>query len=457
MSPILSSALLAATLAGEPAAAAAPDTSSVAADPASARTFPYPVHEKILANGLKVIVVPMPSDGLAAYWSVVRTGSRDEYERGRTGFAHFFEHMMFKGTKKYPQDAYGKIVTEIGADSNAYTSTDITAYHLGIASEDLERVMDIESDRFMNLEYSEAVFKTEAGAVYGEYRKNKANPWRTLFEKVSDAAFKKHTYGHTTMGYERDIKAMPTGFAYSRKFFSRYYRPENVVLFIAGDVDPAETHALAQKYYGGWEKGYQAPKIKAEPKQRKEIRIDVDYDGRSLPIAFLGYKFDAFDPADKNVVGAMLLADLAFGETSEIYKKLVLEESVVQFVSADAGMSRDPGLFEVYSMVKDPAKVDYVIAELEKTMEAYKTKPVDQTRLDDLKSRLRYSFLMGLDSPSRVAGAMARTIAITGGIDAVDTLYATYAAITPADVMAAANRYFDNKQRTVAVLRGKTQ
>src|SRR5215510_14941855 len=102
--------------------------------------LPYKTHVETLQNGLKVILVPMSSKGLVAYWSVVRTGARDEYEAGHTGFAHFFEHMMFRGTEKYPQDKYGEITTKMGADANAFTSDDLTAFHLAITKDDLEQV-----------------------------------------------------------------------------------------------------------------------------------------------------------------------------------------------------------------------------------------------------------------------------------------------------------------------------
>ena len=125
--------------------------------------IPYPVTTDTLDNGLKIIVMPMPSNGLAAYWTIVRTGSRDEYEAGRTGFAHFFEHMMFRGTKRYPAELYAKTMIGIGADANAYTTDDYTAYHESFAAVDLETVMKLESDRFQHLDYSEAAFQTEAG------------------------------------------------------------------------------------------------------------------------------------------------------------------------------------------------------------------------------------------------------------------------------------------------------
>ena len=323
--------------------------------------LPYPTETRTLPNGLSVIVVPMPSDGLVAYWSIVRTGSRDEYEPGRSGFAHFFEHMMFRGTERYPADVYNRVITTIGADANAYTTDDHTAYHLAMAAEDLEQVMEIESDRFQNLSYAEGAFQTEAGAVYGEYRKTRTDPDFALYEELVGTAFERHPYGHTTMGYERDIAIMPTLFDYSREFFSRYYRPENAVLFIAGDVTPAAVFALVEKYYGGWQRGYVPPQIPTEPEQTAERRVDVRYDGQTLPILIIAYKLPVYDAADRTRVAADLFADLAFGETSEAYRRLVLDEQVVEDIDAGAAYHRDPGLLEIYARVKDPAKVDYVL------------------------------------------------------------------------------------------------
>ena len=417
--------------------------------------IPYPTETRTLPNGLTVIVVPMPSEGLAAYWTVVRTGSRDEYEPGRTGFAHFFEHMMFRGTERFPSDVYNRIITTIGADANAYTTDDHTAYHLAMAAEDLEQVMQIESDRFQNLSYAESAFQTEAGAVYGEYRKSRTEPEFALYEELVGKAFGRHPYGHTTLGYERDIAIMPTLFDYSREFFSRYYRPENTVLFIAGDVAPAPVFALVEKFYGGWQRGYVPPKIPTEPEQTAERRVDVSYDGQTLPIVIVAYKLPAYDAADRTRVAADLFADLAFGETSEAYRRLVLDEQVVEDVDAGAGYNRDPGLLEIYAHVKDPAKVDYVLGVIDETVAKFRAEPPDAARLADLQKRLHYGFLMGLQTPDAVASRVAQFIALSGDLAGLDRLYATYAAITPADVQTAADRYLHAERRTVGVLRSR--
>jgi zinc protease len=421
--------------------------------PAVTPIIPYPTETRTLPNGLNVIVVPMPSDGLAAYWTIVRTGSRDEYEPDRTGFAHFFEHMMFRGTERYPADVYNRVITTIGADANAYTTDDHTAYHLAMAAEDLEQVMDLESDRFQHLSYAEGAFQTEAGAVYGEYRKSRTDPEFALYEQLVGAAFERHPYGHTTLGYERDIAIMPTLYDYSREFFSRYYRPENTVLFIAGDVTPAAVFALVEKYYGGWQRGYVPPQIPTEPEQTAERRVDVRYDGQTLPIVMIAYKLPRYDAADRTRVAADLLADLAFGETSEAYRRLVLDEQVVEDLDAGASYNRDPGLLEIYAHVKDPAKVDYVLGVIDETVATLRAEPPDAQRLADLQKRLRYGFLMGLQTPDAVANRVAQFVALSGDLAGLDRLYATYAAITPADVQAAAERYLRAERRTVGVLR----
>jgi zinc protease len=430
--------------------------SAALGDESAMSIFPYDTHVETLDNGLKVILVPMRFSGLVSYWSIVRTGARDEYEPGHTGFAHFFEHMMFRGTEKFPPEVYGAIITEMGADANAFTSDDLTAYHMSVTSDDLGRAMEIEADRFQRLSYPESAFKTEAGAVYGEYRKNRMSPFFTIYEALHEEAFKEHTYGHTAMGYEQDIKAMPGMYDYSRSFFSRYYRPENVVLLITGDIEVESTMTLIREHYEDWEPGYVAPQITPEPEQTAERRIEVAYPGQSLPILWVAYKADAFDPSNSTRVAADLLAELAFGETSEIYNKLVLDEQVIQSLSADIDVNRDPGLFHIYTRVKDPAKIDYVLEEIDRTVARYRESPPDGDRLADLKSRLKYGFLMSLDTPDRVASRLDRYISATGGIQAIDELYAAYETITPAAVQGAATAYLSPERRTVAVLRGKS-
>lgn len=421
---------------------------------AQEKIFPYEVHRHVLHNGLTTIIIPMESPGLVSYYSVVRTGSRDEWEPGKSGFAHFFEHMMFRGTENFPGPVYDSLVTSIGADANAYTTNDRTVYHLNFASEDLEMVMNLESDRFQFLNYSKEDFQTEAGAVYGEYRKSITSPWSVGFEKMYDMAFDKHTYKHTTIGFERDIKQMPEQYEYSLTFFDRYYRPDNVILLIVGDINPVATLDLVKKYYGNWKPGYVEPQITPEPPQKTERQALVKFDGKTLPLLMIGYKGDGFDVNNKNLLATYLLDDLAFGSTSDIYKKLVLTEQKVQFISAGFNFSRDPGLLFIYSMIKNQDDVDYVRDEVYITLEKFKTELVDEKKLNDLKKRTKYQFLMALDTPDNVASVLPSFLSYTTTVDVIDDLFNNLMQITPEDIRTAANYYFQENRRNVVKVEG---
>jgi zinc protease len=428
---------------------------SAAAAQGAGEVFPYPYEKQTLANGLTVVVVPMPTPELVSYFSIVRTGSRDEVEPGRSGFAHFFEHMMFRGSKKYPGPVRERIVTSLGARANASTTDDFTMFHLTFAKEDLEKVIELEADRFQHLSYDEAAFQTEAGAVYGEYRIGAAQPWFALHEKLQDLAYDVHTYKHTTIGFEADVKAMPKAYQYSLGFYRRYYRPENVVLLVTGDVKPAAAFRLIEKYYGSWPRGYRPPQVVPEPPQTAPRAAEMTFHGRTLPILVLAYKGDAFNPANRDYVAARLLADLAFGSESELYKKLALRQQKVEMLFGDVPMNRDQPLFEIGAMVKNAGDVDAVRDEIDRTLEEFKTKPVALAKLAELKRRNRYAFVMELDTPEKVAEALSRYVAVSGGIEAIERLFAASDQVTPEDIMHAAGKYFVPARRTTIVLKGE--
>ena len=443
--------------AAPPAKSAKPNSNSAPeSEPApegADKIFPYSWEQRELGNGLRVVVIPMQSEGLVSYRTVVRTGSRDEYEKGVTGFAHFFEHMMFRGTEKYPAEKYNELITRMGASSNAYTSTDMTVYESDISKEDLELVVELEADRFMNLSYELSAFETEAGAVYGEYRKNASSPFFSLYETVRSTAFSRHTYAHTTMGFEADIADMPNQYDYSRKFFERYYRPENCVVVVTGDVEPEPTFALIERYYAEWKPGYVAPKIKPESRQRKARTAEIEYEGKTNPLVWVAYKGGAFDPSDRVWVASMVLSELAFGETSAIYQELLLDQQKVESIQAGAATNRDPGLFSIIAAVKDEQDIDGVLRRVEAAVVEFREQPVEQAKLDAVKSNMRYSYLLGLDTPTSVAGQVASFIGTTGDLAHVETLYQNLEAVTPEDVRTAAQRWLTDERRTTVILR----
>ena len=412
--------------------------------------YPFPWHRIDLENGLRAYFIEAGAPDQIAYVSMVRTGARDEVEEGKTGFAHFFEHMMFRGTEKYPN--YDGVTERMGAARNAFTSNDMTVYYLVAASDYLEQIIDLESDRFMNLQYPEQAFRTEAGAVLGEYQQSASSAFSVLDRTIRETAFQEHTYRHQTIGFEEDVRAMPEGYEYSKQFHQRFYRPENVVVVIAGDFDVAEAERLVREYYAGWEPGYEPPVIPVEPEQTERRTEVVEYDGRTLPIVSLNWKGPAWDPDDRVAVAAELLGALAFGSNSDLYKELVIDEQKVQFFSAGFTLSRDPDLLSVYTMVSDPAEIDPVKGRILETAERFKEELVSEEKLDVTKSAMKYGFLMGLETAQDAAFALIGTVINTGTAEAINTYYETLEAVTPEDVREAARRYLVEQKLTDVTL-----
>ncbi len=381
---------------------------------------------------------------------MVRTGARDEVEEGRTGYAHFFEHMMFRGTEKYPN--YDEITAGIGAARNAFTSNDMTVYYLVFANDYLEQVMDLESDRFRNLAYDEPEFRTEAGAILGEYSQSKSSPYAYLNEATRDAAFNVHTYEHTTIGFEDDIRAMPEGFEYSRSFYDRFYRPENVVLVIAGDFDTGEARRLIEEYYGDWQPGYVPPDIQPEPEQTAARDTVVEYPARTLPIVSINYKAPAWSATDTMAVALEVLGRAAFGSNSDLYRELVIQNRQVQFLSAGFGLARDPALVDLTAMVSNPADADAVEARILQEVERYRDELVDPQVLADTKSNMKYGFLMGLENAQDIAFSLISFVINTGGIEAVDQYYETLDGVTAEDLREAARTYLVPEKKTTVTL-----
>ncbi len=416
------------------------------------KIFPYKINQVTLDNGLKIISVPFPSPGIVAYYTVVRAGSRNEIEPGLSGFAHFFEHMMFRGTEKYNKDKYNDILKMIGADNNAFTTDDYTAYHTLASSAELETIMDIESDRFMNLKYSEEDFKTEAGAILGEYNKNFSSPFMTIYEKLREAAYEKHTYKHTTMGFLKDILDMPNQYEYSLKFFDRWYRPENCALVVVGDFDQEKLIELAKKYYGNWKRGSYTLNVPLDPPQKKEKIINLTWKAKTLPIVAIGYRGPAFSTEQKDMPTMDVISQLVFSQTSPLYNKLVIEKQWVEFIEGGQSDSRDPGLFTIFTRIKEPQNIEMVKKEIYNALEDIKNNPVSEEKLATVKSYLKYSFAMSLNNADAVASKISHFYQLTGDPESLNKVYELYEKITPQDIMEIAKKYFTQENRTVVTL-----
>jgi len=425
----------------------------IAADPPK-KTFPFPYTQEDLPNGLRLVTIPTDSPNLVSIYIVVQTGSRNEVEPGKTGFAHLFEHLMFRGTEKYSPEKYQDVLSRAGAASNASTSDDLTQYYTTFSKEDLPQILAMESDRFQHLKYSPELFKTETGAVLGEYNKNSSNPEEKLDEVLHDTAFDRHTYKHTTMGFLKDVQDMPNQYDYSLRFFDRYYRPEYTTIVVAGDVDPKRVRALVDQSWGNWKRGNYHPDIPVEPAQKGPRENHVDWPSSTLPLIAIAYKAPAFTDTQKDWAALDVLATLAFSRTSDLYQKLVVNEQKVD--SLDGGVSRrvDPDLFEVDARVKRAEDVLYVRDQILDTVKRFQSELVAADKLAAVKNRERYQFTMQLDNSQTVAATVARYVALKRTPDTIDRLFAVFAQLTPEDIRAAARKYLVESGRTIVTLTG---
>lgn len=414
--------------------------------------FPYTINHVTLDNGLKIVSIPFDSPGIIAYYTVVRTGSRNETEPGKSGFAHFFEHMMFRGTEKYPAAKFNDVLKLMGADNNAFTSDDETVFHTVASSDALESIMDLESDRFMHLKYSEEDFKTEAGAILGEYNKNASNPFQAIEEKIRDAAYTVHTYKHTTMGFLKDIQNMPNQYQFSLTFFDRWYRPENCVVVVVGDFDQEKLIALAKKYYGEWKHGSYTLDVPAEPPQQETKTITLPWKSKTLPTLAIAYHGPAFSDSQIDMAAMNLLSMSVFGETSDLYRKLVVDGQLAESVRGQMEENRDPGLFYVFARIKNRNNIETVRNAIYQAIEIAKTEPISAERLASIKEHMKYRFAMGLDNADHVANNIARFITLTNNPESVNLLYSLYDRVTPDDIMSVAKKYFSQNNRTVLLL-----
>lgn len=422
---------------------------------ASPPVLPFNAVERTLGNGLKVVVVPTGLPDIVSIHILIQTGSRNEVETGRSGFAHLFEHLMFRGTPSYPPDRYQAIITRAGARQNAYTTDDFTNYHVTFAKEDLETVISLEADRFQHLAYAEAEFKTEARAVLGEYRKNSAQPLNQLFEAQRNAAFSTHTYKHPTMGFIGDIEDMPNQYEYSKIFFRRWYHPEHTTLIVVGDVIPELLVPLIEKHWGDWRPGAvmgAAIPIPAEPHASGPVYAHVPWSSSTLPWVTLAVHGPCFSETSKDYAAMDLLTDLIFGPTSALYQRLVEQERKVDRLFCDAPMRKDPHLVTVGARVKDAKDSVAVRDAIMHTLAQARDCAPSEKRVQDSKSNARYSFVRGLDATESIAAALAPFVGITRRYTTLDSYFRVFDTLTRADLQAAACKYFTDAGLVITTL-----
>jgi zinc protease len=452
-----------------------------AATPANllAQVGPFPEPPKVtrLDNGLSVVTLAWPSPGIVAYFTLVRVGARDEVEKGHSGFAHLFEHMMFRGTQRFPKAVYERRIQELGADNNAYTTQDFTLYTLTGPAAALPEMVELEADRFQHLSYDEQTFRTETGAVLGEYNKSASSPFLKMWEALSELAFTRHTYGHTTIGYLADVLAMPDKFAYSQAFFRRFYTPDNTWIVVAGDLQHGDVVKLVEAHYAGWRGRRDQPAIPADREPVEGAQKHLDWDGIASPQLLIGYRGPAFEASAPEARGAArelgaesaarraalretaaleVVHGLLFDRSSPLYQELVVEQQrLLDLSSWTENFSRDPGLFVVHAELSPRARFDEIQERVQAALDVL-ARGADAERVRAVRSHLAYGFTMNVETASDAADSFAQFLGVSGREQALADYLAALAQVSAEDVATVAGRYLGRGRRFSVSLAPRT-
>lgn len=407
-----------------------------------------------LDNGLTVVTIPMPGSGVVAFYTLVRAGSRDEVEAGRSGYAHLFEHLMFRGTAKMPAADYERRMQAMGADNNAFTTDDFTLYTPMIPKESLAELVPVEADRFQHLDVSQNAFKDETGAVLGEFNKDFSNPWWLMDEQLRDLAFKKHTYGHTTIGYKRDVEGMPQNYAYSKTFFSRFYTPDDCTIWAVGDLDRAKVMELVKANYTGWTGKRADPKIEPEPDQKEPRVRALTWKTPTTPRLTVGWKIPAARTSLSDAAALAVLATLAFGEPGDLYQRLVVKEQKLIELGADPdeALHKDAGLLRVDAKLKDGTSFDDVVAAVQATVDGIAKGDAKPADVDAARMHLVSSLTLSMQTPSEVAVRFAYLAAVTGDVHGYERYLDAVKKVGAEDVVRVAKAYLIPNRRNVVTL-----
>ncbi len=421
----------------------------------------------VLANGLKIYAVKYPSPGVIAYQIPVRVGSRNEVLEGRTGFAHFFEHLMFRGTKKRTGKEFGDLYTRLGVENNAWTWNDMTNYHGTASPRVFEQILEAEADRFMNLSFDEKLFRDEAGAVLGEYNKNIANPENVIEEKLAELAFEKHTYGHTTMGYKSDIVKYGERYGDVWPFFKRHYRPSNTAIVVVGDIDPKRTIQLVKKYFGPWRNpvltaaALRAESVPPEPVQT-EARISSEtLDKPAQTRLAIAYKIPPFSSENSDFAVLNAIAEIAFSDISPFVQKYRYEQKWLDSVYAPVIEMIDPGIWTVNLRLSNTGKphTETLITEVQKTLNALASAAPSSSILTEAKNRLMNERNVGwFSSPDALASRIAWYSTIDppslAGFSVLDRVMNSIKTLAPNQIQSFAQTHLVEAKRNIVILRG---
>lgn len=425
---------------------------------ANASLLKLPHEEHTLKNGLKIILIKYPSPGVVAYQLPVHVGSRNEIEKGKTGFAHFFEHLMFRGTKNRSGKEFGDLYSRLGAENNAWTWWDETCYHGNVSTKYLPKILEAEADRFQHLYFDEKALKDEAGAVLGEYNKNAAKPDEQLEEKLFETAFKVHPYGHTTMGYKEDILKFGERYKDVWPFFNRYYVPENVSVILVGDIDFKKSKALIEKLFGNWKaKKLEPVVIPQEPAQTETRTATVTLSKPTQTRVVVAYKSPAFSTKNKDTASIQLLSEVLFSVTSDFQKKYLFDKKWLDSVDGGYMPMMDPGLWAIGLKFSESGEshINDVIQAVDELIASARKSAPESEKVENTKKRFTNDALIRwFESPSSLAREISVLTNFERDLNVINRYFENISSVTPEDLLATAQKYLTDKNKTVVTLKG---
>ena len=406
-----------------------------------------------LPNGLKVIFSEDHSTPIVHVSVWYHVGSKNE-RPGRTGFAHLFEHMMFKGSKNMEPESHTSLIASIGGQSNAYTTEDTTVFWQTLPQHFLPLALWMEADRMATLRVDDDAFKREREVVKEERRMRIENqPYGRLTEIIYDQAFSAHPYKHPTIGSMADLEAASV--ADVREFHDTYYVPENATLTIVGDFDPALTLQLVTKYFGRVPKATRpVPRdLAKEPPHTKERRVTIE-ESWPLPVVVVAHHiiYDGHpDSYPLHIVGKVL----SDGQSARVTKSLVYDKQIAASAFASGNIQEDPSLFYAVAIVQP----GHTTAEAEKALieelERLKREPITPRELQRAKNQFARDYIIGRESIQEKALHLAHGAVIHNDVTTADGEFDIFQNVTTADVQRVARTYFTAENRLVLTVNSK--
>ncbi|MGB7668399.1 MAG: pitrilysin family protein [Candidatus Acidiferrales bacterium] len=406
------------------------------------------IQTRTLPNGLRIVMAEdhhVPVVNLQVWYHV---GSKNE-KPGHSGFAHLFEHLMFKGSAHVGSDEHSRIIEAMGGFDNAYTNDDVTVFWETFPSNYLDRVLWLEADRMGSLNVDQENFTSERQVVEEERRMRVDNsPYGRVQEDLYAAAFTVHPYHHTTIGSIVDLDKATVEDV--RAFHDIYYRPNNTTLVIVGDIDPTQAIAWAEKYFGGIPHSPQPiPRVTVqEPPQAAERTVTKSYPGVPLPAVIEGYKMPArFAPESYPLDLASNI--LAGGESSLLYQTLVYQERIALEAIGFGNFTEDPNLFWVIAIMNQGHTAQEGEKALDSVLLGMKTQSVSLQELEKAKNQQVSDAILGRETDEEKADALGEAAVIGKNPELVNTELAQYEAVTAAAIQHAADEYFVSQRETV--------